>query len=212
MQVRAFAGVESGWSKSGTNAAFIVSFLRWAYGDDFTYADLLDFVKNNTFTDSQGYEIETWEPRSDLLADGVLVGWSDGQIYIPEGFSTTGWSEIYPKWKSGQSIATLPQKPSPPPPPPPPPVDDYEDEYDDGDYEENFYPSAPQPQPSAPVITPAAQPAPAITPAPTAVPIQPQVMPQQKPDPKKSDSTPLLIGAAVVGAFLLFGSKKKGRR
>lgn len=211
MKVRAFAGVESGWSKGGTNAAFIVSVLRYNYGDDFTFSDLQNFIRNNTFTDANGYEVE-WSPRSDLLADGVLVGWGDGQIFIPDGFDTTGWANVYSKWKSGQSIATLPKQPAPPPPPPQPEYeaeeDDYNAEYDYAEGGGSSY-NPPPPQYTQPATAPTPAPMPSPVPSQTAltpIPTQPGTI------QKKSDNMPLLIIGGLIAAAVVFGGKGKGRR
>ena len=125
--LRARSGKESGWSKGGTNAAFLVTVLRYFYGDQFDWNALQEFKQLNM--------IEDWEPREDLLADGTLVGEGDGVIYFPDGFDSSGWDQIYSKWKSGVSLATLPAEPVAvqeviaPPPPPPPPVDTSIDEW-----------------------------------------------------------------------------------
>lgn len=110
LKVHAFSGLrprsgkESGWSLGGTSAAFIVSVLRYFYGDQFDYNALQEFKALNM--------IEDWEPREDLLADGVLVGQGDGVIFFPEGFDSTGWDQIYSSWKAGKSVATAPSAPT----------------------------------------------------------------------------------------------------
>jgi len=216
LKIRAFSGFaksgyeEPGWKVGGTNAAFFVSVFRNLYGDDFGYAELQDFKRGNG--------IEDWEPRDDLLADGTLVA-EDGVLYIPEGFETKGWADLYTPWKNGQSVATAPQAPAPAPIPPAQTPASYTAEpdtaYDFTDFSWEDQPQTITPQPAvspggsapggaAPQPIPAAiSSAPAGSAAASAA--------SNKPSGKNQDMMPLLLlGGAAVAIFML--SKKSSSR
>lgn len=216
--LRARSGKESGWSTGGTNAAFLVTVLRYFYGDQFDWHALQEFKQLNM--------IEDWEPRQDLLADGTLVGQGDGVIYFPDGFDSTGWDQIYSQWKSGKSMATLPAEPVvvqqviAPPPPPPPAVDTSIDEWSftsspNSQAMTSTTPPAPAtlpelppvaPQPGAPSGPPPGSPvsAAAIMPAAQTAPLIPSTQ-------KKGDSMLpwLLLGGGGLALLLMAGKKGK---
>jgi len=100
LQVQAFSGMKSGVANPGwteTNAAFFIAALRAMYGDDFGWEEIEEFKRLN--------EIEDWEPREDLSADGYLIG---GTIYTPDGFDLKGWQDYYADWKAGRLDVSLP--------------------------------------------------------------------------------------------------------
>ncbi len=215
LKVRAFSGfaksgyTEPGWKIGGTNAAFFVSVFRNLYGDEFGFAELQDFKRGNG--------IDDWEPSDDLLADGTLVA-EDGVLYIPEGFETKGWSDLYTQWKNGVSVATAPQAPAPAPIPPaqtpasPTPMPSPDASYDFNDYSWDEEPQTITPQQAPGGSAPggaAPQPIPAaISSAPAGA--AAAAAASNKPG-KQMDMMPVLLIGGAVAAFL-FLSKKPSRR
>lgn len=187
----------TGWSKGGTNAAFILSVLLAKYSD-FGWNEIEEFKNLN--------DIPDWEPNEDLSADGTLVGMSDGVILLPDGYDLSGWGDYYSDWKAGRQVAELPptlpaQTVTPAPAYIPQNV---------------ISQPAPQLQPSS--YTPAASPAPASSPAsvqPSMTPASMQIKPGAYGEPDKNkDMIMWGIGLAAGGAILwaMLGNKKGKRK
>jgi len=197
LKVKAYSGSMGAVSNTGcqaTNAACFIAALRAMYGDQFGWPQIEEFKSLN--------DIEDWEPRDDLKADGYLIS---GNILTPDGFDLSGWQDYYSDWRAGKVIATLP------------PVDEAEYEVIEDDIE--FVPENlgwnPSAQPIA-TATPSATPSAAATVASTT---QVATAAQAAPiaaNKKKADSgVPgwVWVAGGVGGLALLsmvFG--KKGRR
>lgn len=102
LEVQAFSGVRAGVANTGwkaTNAAFFIAALRAMYGEEFGWPEIEEFKRLN--------DIEDWEPREDLKADGLLLS---GTVYTPDGFDLSGWGDYYADWKAGTLGVYLPDE------------------------------------------------------------------------------------------------------
>ena len=102
LEIQAFSGVRAGVANTGwaaTNAAFFIAALRAMYGEEFGWPEIEEFKRLN--------DIEDWEPREDLKADGLLLS---GTVYTPDGFDLSGWGDYYADWKAGTLGVYLPDE------------------------------------------------------------------------------------------------------
>lgn len=191
LEIQAYSGMRSGVENPGwnpTNAAFFIAALIAMYGEDFGWPEIQKFKELN--------DIEEWEPREDLSADGLLLS---GTIFTPDGFDLKGWQDYYSAWKSGNLDVSLP------------PEVDYETTVDYVPDVIGWNPAPSTVIPQQPTTTTAATTAVANS-AQSAVNVsQPATITATK---KKSESgVPMwvwLAGGATVLAVMAF--RKKGRR